>query len=194
VFDPTIYENIKVVIQGAIYDLDLKGSIVVTNRSDKIDLAHMSRVFKLRFKDSQQQSYAHGELILRANMRDLATEILEIYQNPKPGCRLEISFEQSDLTEDEEIICLHNELVHIWGSRPKIQHEIVGVWQPGSTAKGESVASFDHHSANFTRRHRITLDFNRTIDENQIEDIPELLQLMLESLKLMDNKTMNRRV
>lgn len=192
-FDPTIFENIKVVIQGAIYDLDLKGSILVTDRSDQVDLAHMSRKFRIRFKEAGQSGLAFGELILKTNLRDLATEILELYQEPKPGCRLEIRFEQSNNTEDQHIMQLHEHLIHIWGSRPEIRHEITGHWEMGNSAELENQTSF-RHLPNFKSIHRVTLDFNRTIDENQIEDIPELLQLMIESLKLLDGKIMNRRV
>ena len=31
-FDPTIYDNIKVVLEGAVYDLDLEGKIIITTK------------------------------------------------------------------------------------------------------------------------------------------------------------------
>ncbi|MDF0725751.1 hypothetical protein PY093_03360 [Cytobacillus sp. S13-E01] len=39
-FDPTIFDNLKVVIEGEVYDLDLTGDFLVTNRSDSIDIAN----------------------------------------------------------------------------------------------------------------------------------------------------------
>jgi hypothetical protein len=46
-FDPTVFDNLKVIIEGAIYDLDLDGELQVVNRRDLVDLANMSRQFSM---------------------------------------------------------------------------------------------------------------------------------------------------
>ncbi|UTW70295.1 hypothetical protein KHA80_06930 [Anaerobacillus sp. HL2] len=40
-FDPTIYENLKVVIEGEVYDHDMNGRILII-QIDIVDLATMS--------------------------------------------------------------------------------------------------------------------------------------------------------
>ncbi|MCV9888442.1 hypothetical protein [Metabacillus halosaccharovorans] len=46
-FDPTVFDNLKVVIEGYIYDMDIDEQISVTDRSDIIDLAKMSRQYSI---------------------------------------------------------------------------------------------------------------------------------------------------
>ena len=52
-FDPTIYDNLKVVLEGEIYDRDLAGAIQIVDRSDIVDLAIMSRIFIMRFQNRE---------------------------------------------------------------------------------------------------------------------------------------------
>ncbi len=33
-FDPTAFDNLKVIVEGAVYDFDLHGDILVTDRKD----------------------------------------------------------------------------------------------------------------------------------------------------------------
>lgn len=35
-FDPTAFDNLKVIVEGAVYDFDLHGDILVTDRKDMI--------------------------------------------------------------------------------------------------------------------------------------------------------------
>ena len=48
-FDPTAFENIKVVIEGEIYDRDLSGEIFVTDRNDWFNSAKLSRKYEISF-------------------------------------------------------------------------------------------------------------------------------------------------
>lgn len=49
-FDPTAFDNMKVVIEGALYDLDICGEIVITDRNDSFNMAKMSRTFDISFR------------------------------------------------------------------------------------------------------------------------------------------------
>ena len=49
-FDPTAFENIKVVLEGAVYDLDLNGEIIIIDRNDLINTAKLSRKYELSFQ------------------------------------------------------------------------------------------------------------------------------------------------
>lgn len=87
-FDPTIYDNIKVVLEGAVYDLDLDGKILITRREDLVDLSSMSRTYAIEFARKMDKP-SKAEINLHVHLSDLAAEILE---NPtaKPGCTLTI--------------------------------------------------------------------------------------------------------
>ena len=49
-FDPTAFDNMKVVLEGAVYDRDILGDILVVNRDDLINLASLSRQFTMEFE------------------------------------------------------------------------------------------------------------------------------------------------
>ncbi|NUJ69854.1 hypothetical protein HUS64_21435, partial [Pseudoalteromonas sp. 2102] len=50
-FDPTIFDNLKTVVEGAVYDLDVTDELVtVVDRSDIIDLAKFTRAYALSFQ------------------------------------------------------------------------------------------------------------------------------------------------
>ncbi|WP_259317087.1 hypothetical protein [Heyndrickxia coagulans] len=48
-FDPTAFENMKTVFEGAAYDLDLRGEASITGRKDLVDLAECPGNTALRF-------------------------------------------------------------------------------------------------------------------------------------------------
>ena len=167
-FDPTIYENIKVVLEGEIYDIDLSGQIEVTKRRDLIDLAQMSRKFIIQFKlvNSIKENYA--EIHLLAKTEDLAYEILETSHNENPGCAITIKFFTNVKNEDEceEILNILNK---IWDYRPKVSQRL--------TYPYEKVKSKNRKLVN-----EINLNFGRKIDEDNIDDIHNLVGHTLKSL------------
>ena len=48
-FDPTAFDNMKVVLEGAVYDRDLFGDILIVSRDDLVNLATLSRKFTIEF-------------------------------------------------------------------------------------------------------------------------------------------------
>lgn len=166
-FDPTIYENIKVVIEGAVYDLDLSGMIAVTDRSDRIDLSTMSRYYSIQFK--LPEGTVSAELRLYAGISDLAAEILNL-EHESYGCKLAVCY-ISEMTEIDEA-CQRIEIAmkHIWGIHIPIEQEI----------------SFSFHVPPRKYTNRILVRFDRTVTENQIEDIPNLMEHVLKSLQALE--------
>ncbi len=76
-FDPTAFDNMKVVIEGAIYDLDLDGEINIIDRNDLINLAKMSRSFDVSFKlPGNKTRQVIAKIILKSNLENLAAELL----------------------------------------------------------------------------------------------------------------------
>ncbi|WNR42241.1 hypothetical protein [Paenibacillus roseipurpureus] len=170
-FDPTIYDNIKVVLEGAVYDLDLEGKIIITRREDLVHLSSMSRTFAIEFARKLDLP-SRSEMYLNVHLSDLAAEILE---NPtaKPGCTLLIKFHT--VVKDPEIDCpmIEAKLNMIWEQRPRITQEIsylYGEQQPDEF------------------RNLITLSFGRKIDESHLDDFPDLIEYAYDSLTWLDER------
>jgi len=168
-FDPTIYENIKVVLEGEIYDVDLSGKILVTMRKDLIDLATMSRKFVIQFRllDSVKEIYAEINLI--ANTEDLANEILE-RDVMNSGCEIIIKFYTVVADSENECKKIDNKLSTIWDNRPEITQRLSYNYIQNENNRPELL-------------NEISLNFGRKIDEENISDIHNLVEYTIKSLK-----------
>ena len=86
-YDPTIFENLKVAFENHVYDLDnLEQKITITNRVDRMDFSILARDFAIQFKLADQQDVT-AEIGLEASLNDLAGEILEV-PGENLGCSL----------------------------------------------------------------------------------------------------------
>lgn len=170
VFDPTIYDNIKVVLEGAVYDYDLEGRIIITRREDRIDLSSMSRTFAIEFARSADKP-SRAEIYLHVHLSDLAAEILE-NPNAKPGCTLLIKFYASLNEPDRDCPKIAAGLSAIWAHRPHITQQL----------------SYTYGQPETAYRNQITLSFGRKVDESQLDDFPELITHALESLIWLDER------
>lgn len=172
-FDPTIYENIKVVLEGSLYDLDLKGIIHVTNRQDLVDLSRMSRNFQLEFQ-LVGEDRTKGEISLKADTYDLAAEILEldgVEDSSTVGCTLHVTF-HTFIEDPEECEGIEEKLLQIWSYRPLITQEVSFVYHSGAAGHDDF-------------KDKILLDFHRKINEDNMEDIEEILTHMIRSMKVL---------
>jgi hypothetical protein len=161
-FDPTAFENMKVVLEGAIYDLDLSGDIIIVDRNDFINTAKLSRKYELKFKP-ETFSNVTASVVLEAELENLAAELLAVSRSEqKAGCwiRLYFSFEHQDNIIDYEKIQKIVSL--IWGSDRKIKQ--TAYFYPLKKEKMKSV---------------VTIDFGRLVREDQIEDLTEMVSLMI---------------
>ena len=165
-FDPTVYENMKIVIEGAVYDLDLAGEILVTNRSDRVELSTMSRFYSIEFK-LLGLGDVMAELTLAAATEDLASEILE-KTTLTPGCTLQINFQMKISDIEEDCSAVHYILSDIWGNSCILSQELSFVY-------GKSLDA--------PYRNEISLDFGRKFGENIIDDIPSMLEHIVISIE-----------
>jgi hypothetical protein len=171
-FDPTIYENLKVVLEGAVYDLDLAGSILVMKREDRVDLATMSRFYALSFMEREAiDQGCVAEIRLQASMQDLSAEILE-KQDQQAGCQMEIRFQVEVQDVDSDCREIEKVLQTIWEGRPAIKQTL----------------SFEYGSKPVSFVNDISLDFGRKIDEGQIEDIPGLIDHMMYTVQTLNQR------
>lgn len=151
-FDPTIYENVKVVLEGELYDRDLDGEITIINRSDLVDLATLSRTYVVSFEENSDVKIT---IHLHANLESFSAEQLEL-EDIQPGCELKLSFE---ITISDSEVCekIYKVVKGIWGERPYISQTL-------------------SHQYNQNRiTNTIELQFNRKINEDQISDLTTIV-------------------
>lgn len=166
-FDPTIFDNLKVVLEGAVYDLDLSSEIEVINRSDLVDLATMGRAYSIQFISRASSQEIVAEIQINTQLMDIAGELLE--QNKKEiGVQLIIQYHLK-LLDDRNITPVRDKLIHIWQSRPQIKHTI----------------TYDVDYSKM-KLHTFALDFDRKIDESQISDISSIVNLTHKTLKVLE--------
>lgn len=173
-FDPTAFDNMKVVLEGAVYDHDFYGDITVTNRQDIVNLANLSRQFsmEMELKSHQSDIPVVGVVSLSANLENLSAELLP---------------NQSPFNEGSTIIVvlrMASQLEGILGGQ--LLSVIEGVW--GNSRHIEMVNSTYHNNKNgdisYTTECKIS--FGRLIKEEQMDDLTEMLDALIESLKKLD--------
>lgn len=169
-FDPTIYENMKVALEGAVYDLDLARDILVTARKDIVDLATMSREYRIEFQDREARGSEQpaARMILHTSASDLAGEILELAPLERLGCLLRVSFA---LYVDSPAECegIREILADVWAGRPEVRQSLSFVYDPAAGP--------------VRYENTITLDFGRKINEDNVEDLVSIVDHTVLSLR-----------
>jgi|GEM_PF-323516 hypothetical protein len=198
-FDPTVFDNLKVVLEGCVYDYDLEEKIAVTGRSDIVDLATLTRTFSVRFTrrhpDVSQVSatspslpwgyredadpafrnmHEHGaeaEIVLHAELRDLAGELLEGSRTHTAyGCRLWTVFR---MVTAHDQLCgdIANLLTSLWGEQVRVMPTV----SHGCDPRSKFLLTY-------------VLDFGRKIGETQIGDFDRLTDHAWRSLVRIDER------
>ncbi|MCA0985735.1 hypothetical protein [Guptibacillus algicola] len=152
-FDPTIYENVKVVLEGELYDRDLDGEITISNRSDLVDLATLSRTYVVTFEENEK---VISTINLHASLESFSAEQLQL-EDIEPGCELKLSFE---MAVRDKGICdeIYKLIKKIWGDRPYVSQTLSYKYRQESTIMN-----------------KIDLEFNRQINEDQISDLTTIV-------------------
>ncbi|NOU93789.1 hypothetical protein GC093_11220 [Paenibacillus sp. LMG 31456] len=167
-FDPTIYDNLKVVFEGAMYDMDLDGSVQIIQRTDRVELSSMSRCFGMEAV-RRQKGLVIGRIMLTASLADLAAELLS-QPDEQPGCGLELTFIFPIREVEPDCAFAAKQMIDIWGDK-------VSVAQSIHMEYGKQPLKLENH---------LTIQFSRKLDERQIDDIPSLLEHFLLSLERLD--------
>lgn len=174
-FDPTAFENMKVVIEGALYDCDLEGEITIVDRNDIMNMAKLSRSYDVTFSLSNDEA-VKCEFSMEAALENLAAELLPASLSERlAGTAIFITFGMTHLNNrllHEEI---DNELKTIWGNGRNIKH----------------IMKVDPFQDADMIRKEIVIDFNRLIFEDQMDDVVEMVDYMIRSLEKI-NKILRR--
>ncbi|KMN45026.1 hypothetical protein [Bacillus sp. LK2] len=166
-FDPTAFENLKVIVEGAVYDFDLHGDIFVTDRKDVMDLASLSRMYSISFQLTETfKTMVEATFSLSVDAKNLSGEILEVPQFI-PGCemKLEFSFEM----EHPEIGCKEIEkLLHsIWGKERMITQKI----------------SYEYNKQAISYHNKVEVLFQKAITEDHVDDLIAVISHMIETVR-----------
>ena len=167
-FDPTIFDNLKVAVENYVYDLDnLDARVIITNRVDRLEMAVMARAFALQFTLAEGSGIT-AEIRLESSLKDLAAEILE--QDGAAGCAVRLRFYMA--VEEVESACAY------------VEQQLTEIWQTDmpptqmiSYLYGEAVRSYQNE---------IEVHFNRKINEEQMEDLPGLIEHMVQTLESLE--------
>lgn len=171
-FDPTAFDNMKVVLEGAVYDRDLLGDILVVNRDDLINLATLSRQFTIEFelKDPRLSKRISGGITLYASLENLSSELLASYSNDTySGSTVEIFILCSENVSKEQADQVFNGLEDIWGKQRMIQWTNIAV---KTNTNEQSYSS------------KFTISFDRLVSEEQMDDLVDMIEYLIQSLQL----------
>ncbi|WP_301172593.1 hypothetical protein [Brevibacillus nitrificans] len=177
-FHPLVFDNIRVVLEGAVYDRDFEGAILITGRSDVMDMATFHRLFQIEFKlaeAAEKEEAVTAQMQLRTGLADIAAEQLEQPLTEQIGCTICIHFHlpmnvKNEIPEEAKAIT--SMLNDIWGHRPYITHLLKARME-------ESRFEWPPERVD----NQITLDFYRKIDEGNIDDLRDLIDHTIESLQ-----------
>lgn len=167
-YDPTIFENLKVAFENHIYDLDnIDEKITIINRVDRMDFAILSRYFAIQFHLVDQRDVT-AEIVLQASIKELAGEILEI-PGENLGCTLSVRFTKT--VQNVAIEC------------PQIEQALNAIWE--TDIQLTQTLSFVHGQQVSNYLNSIDMTFKSKITEEHMADIADLLAHVLESLDVL---------
>ncbi|WP_159887924.1 hypothetical protein [Paenibacillus puerhi] len=167
-FDPTIFDNLKVVMEGRLYDLDSEGSVRITGREDLVDLAAMSRTFRMLLR--QGSGHCQAVISLSSGLTDFALERrIARSADLRPGAVLQLILELP-AAYSERINALHDYLVRLWGEEAEVRHELAVSLLPEADAERGKPSSVPD-------AYRISIRFDHKIDESHIEDLEQWLDI-----------------
>ncbi|EJQ52735.1 hypothetical protein QUG02_10285 [Bacillus hominis] len=166
-FDPTAFENLKVIVEGAVYDFDLHGDILVTDRKDVMDLASLSRMYSISFQLTETfKTMVEAIFSLSVDAKNLSGEILEVPQFI-PGCEMKLAF--SFEMEQPEIGCQEIEtlLQSIWGKERMITQKI----------------SYEYNKQAISYHNKVEVLFQKAITEDHVDDLIAVISHMIETVR-----------
>lgn len=168
-YDPTIFENLKVAFENHVYDLDnLDRKITIRNRVDRMDFSILARDFSIQFTLVDQPDVT-AEIVLKASLKDLAGEILEL-AGKNLGCSMLLRFTKR--VQNVDIQC------------KQIEQALNAIWEDEIELTQTLSFVYGHEALNYLDI--IELKFKTKINEEHMGDIPDFLYHVLETLDVLN--------
>ncbi|NNU84634.1 hypothetical protein ETC05_12620 [Geobacillus sp. BMUD] len=162
--DPTAFDNLKTVLEGAVYDADLQGRIAVVDRRDLVDLARLLREYAISFRlNDAPDPFVVCTARLSLDFAELANE--RLYRG-QAGCRLALLF---TLPVRRSSVCtfIEGTLRTIWGQERIIRQTLR--------------FPFPHERGPY--ENEAVVEFARLIYEDNAADLPAMVPYMISSLE-----------
>ncbi|EIT86634.1 hypothetical protein A374_03649 [Fictibacillus macauensis ZFHKF-1] len=122
-FDPTIYENVKLIVEGLIYEYDYAEKLHVTNRKDLVDLATLRREFVMEVALHGDTTTTKAELVIATTLEDLAGELLD-NRTIGIGCTFHMIFHTTVENITTECANIQEALSFIWKNKASISQTV----------------------------------------------------------------------
>lgn len=169
-YDPTIFDNLKVALENQLYDLDtIDEHIHICGRKDLMDFAVMSRTFALQFVLREDET-TKAELMLKTELTDLAGEILEDLDSD-PRCSLHLRFTKTVMNPTLQCQAIEQAMTTIW-------EQDIQMIQTLSSTFGSSSSSMQN---------TIDVIFHPRLNEENMEELPLFLMHVLETVAMLND-------
>lgn len=167
-YDPTVFDNLKVAIENRVYDLDnLDRKIRIVNRKDQMDFAVLARHFAIQFSLVQEPELM-AEVVLEASLAELATEILET-PGGNPGCVLKVRFLKTIEQVDRQCRAIEETIQAIW-EEDVLLHQTL---------------SFSYKDEATAYENQIELTFKTKITEEHMNALDDFLDHVLGTMQVL---------
>ncbi|MFE4813879.1 hypothetical protein ACFQ9Y_22530 [Peribacillus simplex] len=170
-FDPTAFENMKVVLEGAVYDRDFIGDILVIKRDEIVNLSTMSRSYKIEMELKRPIApiSISGAIELQASLKNLSSELLDAaIDETHSGCTVDIFITFPKKLDDVNAELLLNELEKIWGDQ-----RIITVTTSDTVSK-----KMQHVTSSIYK-----VSFGRLVKEEQMDDLEDMVEYLIQSIQ-----------
>ncbi|BBW96248.1 hypothetical protein MKY25_09060 [Geobacillus sp. FSL W8-0032] len=162
--DPTAFDNLKTVLEGAVYDADLQGRIAVVDRRDLVDLARLLREYAISFRlNDAPDPFVVCTARLSLDFAELANE--RLYRG-QAGCRLALLFA---LPVRRLSVC------------PFIEGTLRTIWGRERIIRQTLRFPFPHERGPY--ENEVAVEFARLIYEENAADLPAMVPYMISSLE-----------
>ncbi|PFG05988.1 hypothetical protein [Bacillus sp. es.034] len=162
-FDPTAFDNLKVIFEGAVYDLDLTGDIQILDRKDLFDFAHYERCYQIHYSLPNEKPLSI-EFHLKADMGHFLAERKMMTEKNTAGADILIVYKGDEKLQRQMEI-----LEEAWG---KDKH-----WEWKEVKSSVKRTSYEG-----------ILTFNRVITEEMVDDVLQMISFSVDTLKQLNRK------
>ncbi|MBS4194281.1 hypothetical protein [Lederbergia citri] len=164
-YDPTIFENLKVAFENHVYDLDnIHRIITIMNRVDRMDFSVLAREFSIQFALVDQPDVT-AEIVLEASLEDLAGEILE-WKGTSPGCSITLRF--------------YKRINNVAIQCKNIEQILISIWE-NDIELTQTLSFIYGDDLNYINK--VEARFKHKINEENMNEIVEFLDHVLNTLE-----------